>query len=144
MAGIHVSNQVIARDDLGRFIADIENAAPRLIQASLDAGKDAAIAETPVNTGRLAGSFFTRLVSRTVGYLGNPTPYARWQDEGGDAHEQRANVSFFWEEQGRMWEPGRPPQVIHHPGNPAHHFMRAGYNRACAFARANMDRYYPG
>ena len=145
MAGIHISNHVAVRDGMGRFIADIEAAAPKLIQASLDAGEEVAQGVAPEDTGRLRGSFVTKLVSRTMGYLGNTAPYAKWQDQGGDPHKQRANVSFFWEEQGRMWRPGKtPPQMINHPGNPATHFMKAGYEAACRFAAANMDRFYPG
>jgi hypothetical protein len=139
---LHVSNQVIARDDLGKFIADIENAAPRLIEASLDAGVDAAKAVTPVDTGRLRNSFASRLLSRTVGIFSNSAPYARWQDEGGDPHQQTGWVTFLWEKRGRMWNPG--DNMINHPGNDAAHFMRTGYRAACAYAKANMGRFYPG
>ena len=142
MASIHVSNQVGVRNDMGRFIADIEAAAPKLIQASLNAGEEVAIANTNVDTGRLAGSFFTRLVSRTQGHLGNPVPYAKWQDEGGDPHEQEGWVSFFWEKRGRMWNPGN--NLINHPGNDGTGFMLKGYNAAKAFAKANMAAFYPG
>lgn len=137
---MHVSTQVIVRDQLGRFIKDIEDAAPEAIGRALDVGTAAArarVAErTKVRTGSLLGGFRPALLSRTSGVLVNVAPWAGYQDEGTAPHDISAHVHFYWERMGRYWMwpelyqrvtgfPGADP--IHHPGNPAVGFMDAGY-----------------
>lgn len=150
---MHVSNQVIARDGMGRFIADIESAATRSVEDAIDVGQGAAREGAPMRTGRLRGSFATAILSRTSGVFFNTAPYAKFQDEGAGPHTISAYVSFFWDKMGRMWmhpntyervtgHPGADP--IHHPGNPATHFMLKGYEAAKRAMPGILQREYPG
>lgn len=150
---MHVSNSVLPRDGFGRFIADVEGAATKVVEDALDAGVDAARAQAPIRTGRLRGSFKPAIISRTEGLFVNTAPYAEFQDQGAGPHNIDAHVSFFWDKMGRKWMwpetylrktgyEGADP--IHHPGNPATHFMLAGYKAAVRAARIAMHKYYPG
>lgn len=153
MAGVTVSNEVHVRNGFGRFIADVEGAATKVVEDALDAGIDAAQVAAPVRSGRLRDSFFPLILSRTSGVFGNTAPYAVFQDQGAGPHDIDAHVRFFWDKVGRMWmwpetylrvtgHPGADP--IHHPGNPATHFMQFGYEAAKVAARRAMHKYYPG
>lgn len=148
-----VSNQIIVRDDFGRFIADIEGAATKVVEDAIEAGVAAAQVAAPVRTGRLRDSFVPLIMSRTMGRFLNTASYAEAQDQGAGPHNIDAHVRFFWDKVGRMWMwpetylrvtgfPGADP--IHHPGNPATHFMEAGYRAAVAAARRALPKYYPG
>jgi hypothetical protein len=149
---MHVSSSVHARDEMGRFIADIEGAATELVTDAIGAGVAAARTAAPIRSGRLRRSFVPEVVSRTMARFFNTAPYAEFQDLGAGPHPLPARVSFFWARAGRMWmwpetylrrtgHPGADP--IQHPGNPATHFMDAGYQAAVAEARRALPRYYP-
>jgi hypothetical protein len=146
-----VSNDVIVRDNMGRFIADIAGAATRSVEDALDEGIAAARVKAPERTGRLRASFVPAILSRTSGVFTNTAPYAMAQDQGAVRHDMPANVRFFWEREGRMWMPpetylavtgypGNDP--IDHPGNPATRFMDAGYDRIKRRMQAIIRRNY--
>lgn len=148
-----VSTQVHVRDAMGRFIADIEGAATKAVEQALDAGVASARVQAPVRSGRLRASFQPVVLSRTSGVFINTAPYAMAQDQGAVPHDISAHVSFFWEKMGRRWMypevyqrvtgfPGADP--IHHPGNPATHFMDAGFDAIRRQMPAILKRCYPG
>jgi hypothetical protein len=152
-SGVAVSSHVIARDEFGRFIRDIEEAATKSVEEALDVGIAAARAQAPVRTGRLRGSFVPVILSRTSGLFMNTAPYAMAQDQGARPHPIPAHVRFWWDKVGRMWMypetyervtgfPGADP--IHHPGNPATHFMDAGYVAIKRAINGILQRNYPG
>lgn len=148
MASVKIRNHVSPRDNFGRFIKDIEGAATQVVSDALDAGIQASRAAAPERTSRLKNSFSKHIVSRTVGYYQNDAYYAEYQDQGTSPHHMVGNpyFKFYWEREGRDWIPGLfgTPDVIWHPGNPATHFMIAGYGPMVAKAKAVMPRYYPG
>ena len=150
--GITVSTEVVVRDRLGQFIRDIEGAATKVVEESLKVGVAAARAQAPQRTGRLRGSFQPVVISRTRGLFINTAPYAAAQDQGARPHPITAYVSFYWDKVGRPWmhpdvyervtgHPGADP--IHHPGNPATHFMLAGYRAMAAAMPGIVRRAYP-
>jgi hypothetical protein len=67
--------------------------------------------------------------------------HALAQEKGGRPHEQTGWVNFFWEKEGRDWEPG--PNRIHHPGNPAHPYLRPAYEIIMGRWMEYARRYYP-
>lgn len=153
MAGVAVSNHVIVRDQFGRFIRDVEEAATRSVEDALDVGTAAARVAAPSRTGRLRGSFVSAILSRTSGVFLNQASYAMAQDQGARPHDIDAHVSFFWDKVGRKWmwpetyervtkHPGADP--IKHPGNPATHFMDAGYDAIKRAMPGILRRRYPG
>lgn len=153
MADVAVSNHVIVRDEFGRFIRDIEEAATKSVEDALDVGIAAARVKAPMKTGRLRGLFVPAILSRTSGVFLNEAPYAMAQDQGARPHPIDAHVSFFWDKMGRRWmwpetyekvtkHPGADP--IHHPGNPATGFMLAGYEAIARAMPGILQRRYPG
>lgn len=147
-----VSSDVIVRDGLGRFIKDIEDAALRTVEKSLDVGIAEARTAAPIRTGRLRASFVPAILSRTSGVFMNNAPYAYYQDQGAAKHDIDAHVSFFWEKMGRKWMwpetylrkttfPGADP--IKHPGNPATNFMDAGYRAIIRAMPRIISQTYP-
>lgn len=147
-----VSNDVIVRDNFGRFIRDIESAATRSVEDCLDEGIAAARVKAPSRTGRLRASFVPAILSRTSGVFTNTAPYAHFQDQGAGRHDIPAEVKFYWDKVGRMWmwpETYRrvtgfdPADPIDHPGNPAVEFMDAGYDRIKARMQAIIKKNYP-
>lgn len=146
MSGVTVSNRVAVRSNIGRFIADIENAARPTLEETLDVGIRASRAKAPYKTGQLSKSFRKHIFSRTQGMYFNAAAYAKFQDEGVAPNPKDADVSFFWEHEAKWWIPssklGRNEQVINHPGNPAIHFMLAGNEAMAARAQAIMRKHY--
>lgn len=149
---MRVSSDVIVRDNFGRFIADIDGAATKTVEDSLNVGIRAARRAAPSRTGRLKGSFVAAVLSRTSGVFLNNAPYAGAQDQGARRHAIPARVSFFWDKMGRRWmwpetyervtgHAGADP--IDHPGNPATHFMDAGYDAIKRRMPEILRRNYP-
>lgn len=137
-----ISTRFIVRDDMGRFKADCLAAATAVVRDCLDAGVAAARVAAPERTGLLRGSFVDEILSRTSGHFLNTADYALYQDQGAGPHPLPGNVTFWWENEGRFWEPG--DNTISHPGNPATHFMDAGYDAMKRVAGPSMQAHYPG
>jgi len=137
---MHVSSEVIVRDNFGRFIADVEGAATRVVEDAIMEGEDAARDVAPERTGHLKSSFFSAVLSRTSGVFGNTADYAEFQDRGTNPHLITGNVRFFWEREGRDWIPGE--NFINHPGNPATHFMNVGWQALKRAVPGLMRRHY--
>jgi hypothetical protein len=106
------------------------------VDEALDLGVRHAKAAAPVGSRPdlrstpIRDSFYKQRTGVTSGYFGNFARHAGYQDRGTGPHIMIGNPTFqfFWENEGRMWIPGLfgEPDVIHHPGNPATHFMDAG------------------
>lgn len=149
-----VSTRVIVRNDMGRFIADIEGAATKTVEQALEVGVQASRDAAPVGhkhdlrSTPITSSFYKTLESRTRGFYGNFSKHAIFQDQGTGPHTMigKPTFRFYWENEGRMWIPGLMGDVdiINHPGNPAVHFMDTGYRAIRRQISAIMQRCYPG
>lgn len=149
MAGIAVSGRVIARNSLGRFIADCEQAGHDTVEKSIKRGATMSRRMAPRKTGALAGSIESHMLSRTSGAWAAHAHYAMWQEEGTAPRQMIGNpyFHFFWENQGRWWQPGfftDGPDVINHPGNPPSPFLRPAYEAVMAQVMAIARAEYPG
>lgn len=153
---IAVSNRVAVRNDIGQFIAACEQGAEKTVKEAVKRGERISRRLAPEGhkddprTLPLKTAMFSRMVSRTQGEWGNFARHALPVEFGAGPHTIPANVSFFWEREGRMWMspaeylartgyPGADP--IHHPGNPAQPYLRPAYEQVRAqlieIARAN-------
>lgn len=148
-----VSTHVVARNRFGQFIRAVEQAATETVLDTATQGAAASATLAPRRTGALAGSIKPFVVSRTAAVWGSNLKYALPQETGSVAHDLPANVSFFWEREGRMWMtpdqylartgyPGNDP--IQHPGNPATHYLRDGYRSIRGRMLAIAAKHYPG
>jgi hypothetical protein len=154
-----VSTQVHARNGIGQFIKACEEAATQTVLDTIEAGQRESQARAPVRTGALRASIQPFLTSRTSGVWGSSLKYALAHEKGSGIHGGKgkypisAYVRFFWDKAGRMWlhpdeyfnwtgHEGADP--IMHPGVPATHYLRDGYEaikpRMMQYARKN----YPG
>ena len=150
---VAVSNRVIARNGLGQFIRECEQAAGETVLDVARQGVAASRALAPVRTGALASSIQPFLLTRTQAVWGSNLKYALPQETGARAHDLPANVSFWWEREGRMW---MPPEVylrrtghagadpIKHPGNPGTHFLRDGFDSVWGRVMSIARKHYPG
>jgi hypothetical protein len=133
---------------MGRYIARVKEAAHATIEDTVQEGAEIAAAHAPKRTGRLADSILPVVFSRTQGAWVAKAPYASYQEYGTSAHEMWGNpyFAFFWDEEGRWWVPGLfgEPDVIHHPGNPAHPFMEPSQAVMSRKIMAIARRHYPG
>lgn len=148
---VAVTNRVIVRNGLGRFIADVEGAATRAIQEILDEGVELSRTLAPSRarldprTPKLKASFFTQVLSRTSGVWGNNARHSRYVEEGTAPHPIRSDVTFFWEKHWRMWTPGDPEtQEINHPGADAQPYLRPAYIAMRPRVQQIMKKHYPG
>lgn len=148
-----VSTTVYSRNGIGRFISACERAATETVMDGAEAGARVSATLAPKRTGRLAASISPFLLSRTSAVWGSNLKYALPQETGAARHPLPANVSFFWEREGRMWLPpesyfkltghaGADP--IDHPGNPATHYLRDGYKAVKGRMMSFAKRNYPG
>jgi hypothetical protein len=154
MAGIAVSSRVVARNGIGRFIADCEQAATATVRDLITEGEGLSKGMAPVGSKPdprgtpIIASFFSQMLSRTSGVWGNFSPWALHQEFGTGAHVIMGNpfLSFFWDNAGRMWVPGLygEPDFVNHPGHGAQPFLRPAYKAISARAMAVARRHYPG
>jgi len=145
---IAVSNRVLARNNLGRFIAECEMAARDTIEELVNEGARLSREFAPVGskkdprTAKIRDSIEPQVLSRTSGNWTCTARHALPQELSGAAHPQPGNVTFFWEREGRMWVPG--DNTINHPGNPAHPYLRPAYEIVSGKAISVMQKHYPG
>jgi hypothetical protein len=125
MAGWRMEVRVDARDHLGQFLAKTHLAAIRTVEETARRSADYARSREPVKTGALRASTQPVVLGSTTGGVVFGTNHWKYQDRGTHPHEITADVTFWWERQGRQWRPsGRMSnQMIHHPGNRAVHFI---------------------
>lgn len=149
-----VSPEVHARNNIGRFIADIEGAATSAISEIIQEGEEISRSMAPVGakpdfrTITLDAGFFSAITGRTSGVWGNSARHALYQEKGTGPHTMTGNPSFhfFWESAGRWWKPGLfgEPDIINHPGNPGVHFLQNGYDAMRGRTMRILDKHYPG
>jgi hypothetical protein len=154
MAGIAVSNRVVARNHFGMFIRDCEQAAAATVSDLIDEGMDISKDLAPRGSKAdhrstpIKESFFKEMRGRTAGVWGNFSRHALHQEYGTRAHLIMGNptMRFWWDNAGRMWIPGLygEPDIIHHPGHSAQPFMRPAYKIVMRRAMAVARRHYPG
>jgi hypothetical protein len=146
MGDIAVSNKVIARDEFGRFIAACKVAGSETMRDIANKGADLSRQFAPKGhkpdprTPRIVDSI-TSYSTATTAHWEADARHAIAQEQGAPPHEIPGDVSFFWEKMGRMWNPGK--NTIHHPGNPAHPYLRPAYQIMMATWMDYAKRYYP-
>jgi hypothetical protein len=145
---IAATAQMHLRNDLGQFIRDCEAAAGKTIEAAVTEGADLSRDFAPVGhkadprTIPLKDSIEAVITSRTSGFWQATARHALPQELGAGPHGIPGNVKFYWEEEGRWWEPG--DNEIQHPGNRAQPYLRPAYDIIKKRLPGIMQRYYPG
>lgn len=162
MAGVEVAMQAAFRDEMGRFIAAVENAARETIEDLVDEAAKAGAAAAPVGakkdprSAHIKDAFKGEALSRTAGRVINTARHAAALYHGSSEHLQTGKVNFFWEEQGRPWYqkyadelrelevyPGR--DVINHPATAAQPaFMDVALQYMKRSFAEIAKRHYPG
>lgn len=143
-----VSNRVVARNNLGRFISEIESGGEQAVRDAIEQGAALSRDLAPVGvkpdkrTVPLASSIETVMSSRTSGYWRSFARHALPIEFGARPHPLPGNVRFFWMEEGRWWKPGT--NTINHPGNQAQPFLRPAYEAVMGRVMENVKRRYPG
>jgi hypothetical protein len=147
MADIAVSNKVTARNGLGQFIRDCEQAAEYTVRDAIEEGAKLSRALAPSGTKPdprtvpLKDSITSAMTSRTQGHWSSSARHALAIEKGASPHGIPGNVSFFWENQGRWWTPGS--NVIQHPGNAAQPYLRPAYEVIMHRIMGIARRHYP-
>lgn len=142
-----VSNRVIMRDNFGRFRRECELAMGETIKQAVEDGAQLSRDLAPVGhkrdprTTKLKDSITAVVVSRTQGYWQASARHALAQELGAAPHEIPGEVHFFWEREGRWWEPGT--NTINHPGNAAQPYLRPAYQAIMNRIMSIAKRYYP-
>lgn len=153
MGHVAVSNRVIARNSIGEFIAKCEEAATATVKEAVQDGAKYSKAFAPKDTTALADSIEWRMTGATSGEWRAGTKYAMAQEKGASAHEivGSPNLAFYWEKEGRDFIPAsvyyNDPEaitVVHHPGNPAHPYLRPAYELVMSEVMSIARQKYPG
>lgn len=124
------SNNVIVRDNFGRFAAQLEENGLQMMKGIAEEGARLSRSFAPVGhkadrrTKSLQDSIETSYSSTRASWTCTAR-HALPQETGSRPHDITGNVSFFWEREGRPWSPGT--NTIRHPGNPSRPFMRPAY-----------------
>jgi hypothetical protein len=148
MAGIAVSTRVIARNDMGQFIAACERAATETVREAIKDGERAAKQYAPRGSKRdprtvtLREGMYSRMLGATSGEFGCIARHALDQEFGAGPHPITGRVSFWWDAMGRAWTPGS--NMIQHPGNPAQPYLRPAYALVMARVMRIAAAKYPG
>lgn len=145
---VAVSNRVVVRNSLGRFIADVEGAATRTVERCISEGEELSKEMAPTGikhdhrTVTLKAGMFKETLSRTSGRWGCAARHALPIEFGAGPHAIPGTVKFFWDNEGRWWTPGS--NVINHPGNGAQPFLRPAYKVIAQRAASIAAEEYPG
>jgi hypothetical protein len=145
---IAVTKQVRLRNSTGRFRADCSRAAGRTIRKAIDDGAELSRGFAPrghkhdTRTIPLADSIEATQTGRTSGHWEATARHALPQELGAAPHSIPGDVTFFWEEKGRFWEPGE--NEINHPGNAPQPYLKPAFDIIMARIMAIAKRYYPG
>lgn len=156
---VAVSNRVVARNSIGRFIRECEMAAEATVKEMVNEGEKLSKSLAPVGhkadprTVTLRAGMFSKMLGRTSGIWGNFARHALPIEKGAGPHVIRGNpgLGFFWEAAGRNWIPAavfyhQPglADLINHPGNAAQPFLRPAYEIIQGRAMAIARKHYPG
>lgn len=153
---IRVTNRVTVQDRFGQFLAQVEDADRRSVEEAAKVGAAAARARAPrsmvprhgrhmadtIHAGSATGGFSDRVIGSVSAEIIVGTEHWRFTETGTRPHEITGNVSFFWEKEGRRWNPGS--NTIRHPGSIGVHFMQAGFDAAWEELPKAMKRNYAG
>lgn len=144
---IGVSNRVVARNGIGRFISECEAAATTSVEDAIERGAALSIEMAPKGAGddprtiALADSIYAEMTGATSGHWIATARHALPVEFGSVAHDQTGDVSFFWEAEGRMWEPG--PNIIKHPAVGAQPYLRPAYKAIMGEMMQILKKHYP-
>jgi hypothetical protein len=151
---VGVSNRVVVRNNIGRFISECQAAGVRTVDEILDEGVELSREYAPVGskpdprTVPLKDGFFVQKLSPTSGVWGNFARHALAIERGARPHVITGNptMQFYWEAERRMWVPGLfgPTDIINHPGNDAQPYLRPAYRTVMRKAMDIARRHYPG
>lgn len=139
---------MIARNGIGQFRAECELAAERTVEKAVERGarlsRDFAPSgkKNDPRTSRLKDSIEPRMLGRTQGEWVATARHALPIEKGAVDHDITGWVNFFWEREGRDWEPGA--NIIKHPGNKAQPYLRPAYKIVMAQIMAIARGEYPG
>lgn len=143
-----ISNRVVARNGIGRFLSQCEEAATATVNDAIDRGAKLSKGFAPVGvkadprTIRLRDSIESEMTGATSGHWYASARHAIPQEKGGSPHFQTGDVSFYWEKKGRSWAPGS--NLINHPGNPATHYLKRAYDIVMKQVMDIAREKYPG
>ncbi len=149
-----VECHVQKRNDLGRFIKEVQVAGERTVEElTRDAAKTAK-RNAPVGHRHdrrsipIRESIYFGMHGRTKGYFGASARHAIFQEKGARPHviEGSPFMRFWWESEGRWWIPGLYGEIdiINHPGNPAQPFLEPALVSVMARWRRTAKKHYPG
>lgn len=146
MGEVAVSNRVVARDSFGLFIRACEVAGENMMRDMANDGaqlsRDFAPKgfrddpRTPHLVDTISASY-----TATSAHWQATARHALAVEFGSSRHYQTGWARFFWEKEGREWEPGR--NLIDHPAVGAHPYLRPSYDIIMARWMNYARRYYP-
>lgn len=140
VGAIRIHNRTRLRDESGRFLAEVHKGASRAALAIANLGLRVAGNAAPKRTGRLRASARSRRTGPYTAEVSFAAPYAQEQESGAGPHSiGRPGQILANKEQ--EFGPTRGP--VNHPGNPATHFMRKGYDAAAAAGENIAAQYLP-
>lgn len=143
-----IKYEVSGRNSFGRYRAATSAAATRTIKKAVEDGADLSRGFAPVGhkhdrrTVPLKDSIDSVMVSRTKGFWRANARHAAAQEHGAVPHIITGNVTFWWENAGRFWQPA--DTEIFHPGHGAQPFLAPAAKIIAARMSAIAKRYYPG
>lgn len=159
MGYIAVSNRVVARNGIGRFIAECELAGTRTVKKLIKRGERLSKELAPTGTKHdprtipLAQSISSRMTGATSGEWYATARHALAQEEGAAPHQivGSPGLRFYWEAQSRMFVPAEEfygvagmPTIVNHPGNAPQPYLRPAYEIVMRQAMSVARREYPG
>lgn len=90
----------------------------------------------------LSDSIYSEMTGATSGHWVATARHAMPVEFGSVRHFQTGDVSFFWDAEGRMWEPG--DNRIDHPAVAAQPYLRPAYKAIMGEMMQILKRHYPG
>jgi hypothetical protein len=137
--------KVHARNRFGQFMSHLDMAAGHTMEDVANEGVALAMAlapegHKPDKRTRPISASFVKEVTRTTAQWGNTARHTLPQETGSKRHPISGQVRFFWEKEGRWWNPSS--NIIDHPGNPPHPFLVPSYREVMRRFMSIARRHY--
>jgi hypothetical protein len=146
MGHMLISQEVIYRSELGRFLAACDEAATESVVKTLELGEKVAKGFAPIGAydprgDKIIDSFDIIMLSSRSGVIANSSGHALAQEKGAGPHMIGRDGQILYNPV-KKWGPRRAP--VWHPGNPPQPFLEPAYAVVRGRMIEIMKEAYPG
>lgn len=152
MPNIAVSNTVVYRDDMGKFLAAVNKGVTAAVRETVEDGAKMSRRLAPSGskhdprTIKLKDSIEWYMTGATSGVWVATARHALPIEYGARPHpiKGKPDLLFWWDKEGRYFTPSHRVDEVSHPGNAAQPYLRPAYEATMPKLLNALDKHIPG